>query len=524
MLKSSGLRIVTTGKSIIIKGASARGTLYGVYEFLAQCFNYEYFADTAIRIDTNVTELALINFDITDVPDFEYNLSTYGYVRLVNETLRRYRMVTDRSLIIPVGSNMYHNSFDWFPVETYKAEHPNWYSIDGTQLCYTARGDVQEYNEMLLVATQTAKAILSDSRYLDYNILTLTQQDGSGWCTCDSCTDTAQRYNGSNSAVVIHFMNALKANIDEWFLTDGSAYSRDLKLLFFGYHQTNKPPTIYDEVTGKHEPVDSTVKCIAGVGVYFAETSGDYLQDFFADVNAEIARNMAGYACLTQDIFFWSYQTNFSYYLTPYNTFDGMQNVYQVAKYNNAFLLFDQGQYNEIGKATGWSALKVYLNSKLSWNVNADVETLIDEFFTYYFGPAKAHMREMFDSYIQQARYNAENKGYTGENTIYFDALQQTFWSERLLNGWISYTDRALNAIEYLKTSDIDAYNAYSQNIRRERLSALYLLIELYGETIDETTLQSYKITFYNDAQEFELTKENEKDSLQALYSKWGIL
>ena len=524
MLKASGLRIVTVGNSIIIKGATDCGTLYGVYEFLAQYFNYEYFSDTAIRIDTNVTELKLMNFDITDVPDYEYNLATYGYVRNNNEMTRRYRMVTDKWKMIPVDGKMYHNSFSWLPKETYQADHPNWYSIDGTQLCYTARGNVQEYNAMLAAATEKAKLILSDSRYLDYNVLTFTQQDGSGWCSCNMCTTTAANYNGSNAAVVIHFVNALKTNIDEWFLTDGAAYSRDLKLFFFGYHRTNKPPTIYNETTGKHELVDSTVRCVPGVGVYFAETAGDYTQDFFADVNAEIAKNMAGYGCVTDDIFFWSYQTNFTYYLTPYNTFDGMQNVYQYAKYNNACLLFDQGQYNELGKASSWSALKVYLSSKLTWNVNADMDVLIDEFFINYFGPAATHMREMFDSYLEQARYNSEYNGYAGPESIMIDALQQSFWSKALLESWLSYTDRALNSIGYLKTRNMDAYNAYSENIRRERISVLFMLIELYGDTLDATTLQLYKTTFYNDAQEFGLTRLSEKFGLETLYSKWGLL
>ena len=520
LLKSGGFRIVTVDNSIIIKGASDRGTLYGVYEFLAQCFNYEYFSDTAIRIDTNVTELALIEFDITDVPDFEYNLATYGYVHnAANETVRRYRMVKDKWLIIPVGRNMYHNSFDWFPKETYYANHNQWYSTDGQQLCYTAHGDPVEYAAMIETATQTAKALLSNPAYLGYNVLTLTQQDGRSWCKCTTCTATAEQYNGSNAAVVIHFLNALKTNIDAWFLTDGAEYSRDLKLLFFGYHQTNKPPTIYNEVTGKHELVDSTVKCVSGVGVFFAETDGDYTQDFFADSNAEIANNMVGYGCVTEDIFFWSYQTNFSYYLTPYNSFDSMQSIYQYAKYNNAFVLFDQGQYNELGKATAWAALKVYLNSKLAWNVNADMNTLIDDFFINYFGPAGAYMREMFDSYIAQARLNSDN----GYDTIWVNALQESFWSEELLNSWISCIDEALDSIDYLKTIDIDSYNAYSENIRRERLSVLYLLIELYGTNLDSTTLQSYKTTFYNDAQEFGLTLVSEKGTLETLYSEWGL-
>ena len=80
-----------------------------------------------------------------------------------------------------------------------------------------------------------------------------------------------QKY-GTNAAVVVKFVNALRRLIDTGFEKDGAEYKRDFKLLFFAYHLTNRPPTVYDKKTNTYKPVDSSVKCTPGVGVYFAET------------------------------------------------------------------------------------------------------------------------------------------------------------------------------------------------------------------------------------------------------------
>ena len=54
VLGDTGLTIQTNGQSIFLLGAKEYGTLYAVYEFLSQAFDYEYFASNLIQIDRNV--------------------------------------------------------------------------------------------------------------------------------------------------------------------------------------------------------------------------------------------------------------------------------------------------------------------------------------------------------------------------------------------------------------------------------------------------------------------------------------
>ncbi len=523
VLGVSGLRIKTSGKSVFMRGATDKGSLYAVYEFLTQSLNYQFYADNAIQINRNVTDLPLMNYDITDVPDYQQNTATFGYIRMNRTTCNRYRMINDSDLIIPVGPNLYHNSFDWLPKETHQQSHPEWYSLDGDQLCYTAGGDEASLAEMVDVVAEKMKTILQNSAYDDKNIITITHQDNWQWCDCESCLSELATY-GTNAAVMIKFVNKVKAKIDEWFLADGADYSRDLKILFFGYHQTNKPPVVFDQATGKYKPIDDSVVCLPGVGVYFAESAGDYTQSLYGENNKEIRENMEGYGVLTDTLCFWSYQVNFTKYLTPYNSFNGMQETYLCGVLNNAYFMFDQGQYNETGNPTGWCKLKAYLSSKLAWDVNADLETLTQNFFDGYFGPASSLMKEMFDGFRLQSIDNELNNGYSGLRNIHSNALQAKYWPQQLVQKWLDLTSQALEIIETTKQDYPLMYESYKINVNRERLSPLYMMVELYESSQTVETIQAYKSEFYNVATHAGLLKEGEtRAEMSDLYVRWGI-
>ena len=71
--------------------------------------------------------------------------------------------------------------------------------------------------------------------------------------------------------------------------------------------------------------------------------------------------------------------------------------------------MFDQGQFNQ-SVGTDWFRLKEYLTAKLQWNVNQDMDTLIDNFFTNYFKNASVSMKNFFDSQQLHHTWLAEEK------------------------------------------------------------------------------------------------------------------
>ncbi len=77
-----GCIIRTQGNSVYIAGGSDYGALYGVYDFMSICFGFEPYYKDCVVIDTNVSELKLYNFDVTDIPDFASRAIDHGFINL----------------------------------------------------------------------------------------------------------------------------------------------------------------------------------------------------------------------------------------------------------------------------------------------------------------------------------------------------------------------------------------------------------------------------------------------------------
>ena len=517
-LGHSGFRIVTRGSSVFMAGATAYGTLCAVYEFLHQTLGFEAYSASVTQLSQDVREVRLWNYDITDVPDFQYRIRGYGFMDGDSTLRNRFRMQTINEIAIPVDGSIHHNSFKWLPKETWQSTHSEWYSEDGRQLCYTAHGDSDSLDDMIDAVVEKMKGILMEDR--DKLYITITHEDTQTWCTCQTCTAEREKYGGANSAVVIKFLNRVSRAVRSWFEGDGAEYARDLKILFFAYHQTNKPPTVYDAATDTYSAIDDSVICDEGVAVYFAETNGDYTQSFYERNNSEIANNMRGWGALCDTMFFWTYGVNFSYYLTPYNSFNSMQDTYRFAVRCNPVLIFDQGMHNETAQPTAWGALGAYLGAKLAWNVDADVGALTDAFFAAQFGDGAQAMRAMYDSFRMRAEYNEAYNGYSGSRSIFIDALQEQFWPRGLLENWIALTQQALGAVGALQETDPEQYTIYSRNIIAERISPVYMLTEIYANELKPAELEAYRQMLREDLELIGTTQLNEQTQISDLLNR----
>ena len=69
LLGSDGYRMVTEDNIVYIAGYGDYGSLYGVYDFLNDALNYEFFYTDIYALDKNVWDLKLRNYNVTEVPD-----------------------------------------------------------------------------------------------------------------------------------------------------------------------------------------------------------------------------------------------------------------------------------------------------------------------------------------------------------------------------------------------------------------------------------------------------------------------
>lgn len=531
-LTSSGTHMLTKDKTLFLYGDTELASLYAVYDFLEDVIHWDYFGMESYYVDTNVKTVPLKEYDHVNIPDFEYRATSYGYQ--VNNPVwaNRMRLTHHFDQMPEVKGYIVHNSFGY--VQDYIAGHEvYWYSDDGAQLCYTAHTskadrytEGSEYLQLLDACTKTAISYLK--QYPDTHILSMTQQDIGTWCGCESCNEVKKEYGGANSSLLVLFMNDLRDRIDEWFATEeGQQYYRDVKLAFFAYQATVDAPATKN-AEGKWEANKGydgkPIHCDEGVVVWYAPINCDFMQSIYSPTNKPVINAIEGWTAISDEMMLWFYDATFRQYMNYYDTFDYMQEYYQVAKKSGAFYMFNQAQIFVSETAYSWGILKSYLNAKLAWDVDADFDALMDKWFDNYYGPVADSMQNLLTA--QRLHFNAlKQKGvnYGGSTSSMLD-VRADHWTKPVLNSWIAMYDEVLEELKPLKKSDEALYETYYLRIAAERLTVYYLFITLYEGTTSAETILQYKLQFKEDVRKIGAEMTNEGSiSVTSLLVNWGV-
>ena len=512
----SGYSIRTIDGNVYISG-QGMGLMNGVYEFLRTHFNYEYYTDGFYKIDDcTLKDVVLQTINEEYKPSFEYRLPAYGFEitaagGYATDPDVGYRMQYNNLSIKGVGENMWHNFFNAIPLEEYKSAHPNWFSPDGSQPCLTRDKDG--------LATEMAgkvKAVLAANPSATF--VMIGQQDNDDWCTCDTCKSVISQYGGYNSATYILFMNAVSDKLQPYLVESGRT---DVKLGMFAYHKTQDAPVT--TVGGKVSLIDG-MKLNSNVCVVYAPIEANYYVSFNDEVNASVKKNIEGWGLVADNVLYWIYMENFGYYQLIFDNFGSMQENLQLLHEHNGMWLYNLGQYNN-GNSTGFSRYKAYLNAKLMWNVNADVNALTDDFFNNYFGVASADMRKFFNEYRAMTKHIYENE----DKTIGYLSLNghtpsaSDFWYSSM-NKWLGYIDNALAEAEKLSKTDATEGERVTKAVKLESLFIRYALITYFSGNFTSDQLLTMKTEWQADADKLGVTLCGEHKNLETLYKEWGIL
>ena len=546
-LGTSGYILKTVQDNVFMLGANTQSSMFAVYGFLSKTLRFEQFFTKYYRLNKGVKSLPLPTYDLTDIPDFEYRIQGTGFIRYDAENLRRMRWTDNgegnTNLFIPAVPNdrntIWHNTFSYLSPAEYKEKYPEWFSTpwqeetahgagSRNQLCYTARGDKEKYALMVDTVARKLETLFSMEQYKNHNWITVSIHDNQNGCQCPTCQAEKRKY-GADSAVIVKFLNDVAKKVETWMQTEEgkSHYRKDFRIFFFAYHATNASPTKYDKETDTFLPIDDSVKCNEHVVPYFAETNGDYLQNFHDEgtANTPIGRNMRGWSALSKELYFWSYSTNFWYFFVPYNSFDAVQDTLRFAKNCHTKFVMIQDQWIQENTQTGWGIFKNWLHGKLLWDVNADVEKLKEEFFKEYFMEASATMMQAFDTWRVWARYQRDVLGLKGFRTVYFDILQKHLWPKEKVLDWIALIERAEAEIAVHIETNKPLYMELKRHIRTESIAYRFILLELYKDDYSTEELQKMRQQFIWDTEwlGLRLMRTMQRKYTDELAKEWGV-
>ncbi len=177
-LKANGYVIRTQGRSVILFGGQDLGTQFGVYELLRQLFGYVRYGVDTYYIESGVKDKNLPQFDIYDNPDFDYTGANYGSTYSDKDAAHKMRTETVDEIYMTATAEYVHNTMDYLPPEEYEAKYPEWYATNTTpyrQLCYTAHGNPERYEQLVNEMTEKVKVAIDAEP--NKSIISITNED-----------------------------------------------------------------------------------------------------------------------------------------------------------------------------------------------------------------------------------------------------------------------------------------------------------------------------------------------------------
>lgn len=520
LLGANGYKIKTLNDNVYIVSNKDFGVLNGVYGFLEHTIDFDTYA--ADELYYKKGDIPLMNFDIVDVPDIQYRVGDVTTKIDGDSTYRmRLKYNSNDDVFAYVKGTLYHNSLYYFPESQYSDEYyKDWYSSDkGTtdylQLCYTSHGNQEKQNEMLEIA---AALIVDTLKNFTADNVTFMQSDVNTWCDCQYCSAEKAKY-GTDSAVVIKFLNKLSDKVKEKLVLENMS-DRNFNICFFAYQKTENAP-VKDNGDGTYSPIDESVRLKDNICVYYAPIYARYNSSFEEGENKPYAETLKKWNAISKKTFVWFYQTNFSHYLYPYNSLPTMQERYQYIAKQGAEFIFDQNQWDQSTK-TAFHRLKAWMGAKLSWDVNANYEELLDEYFTHYFYEASEPMREMFDQITYHMEYLARESDMSGD--IYYKINQHKYFSKPMLDNWLNLIDKAYSNISKYQNDDPVLYEKLHSRIAIEAMSIRYMIIDLYAGRFSPEKLKTMQNQFMQDCFKYGIDMVAELDEISIIFQQWGIL
>lgn len=521
-LGEQGYVIKTVNGNVFIWSEGSIGILYGVYEFLSREFGYECYYEDVFSIEKGVSEKKLMGFDLVDKPDFTYRKT--GYTNIVKGEFANRLKMNYATSFMRVGGADVHNAIFYVAPAKFESTHPKWYD-EGTknnqlmfrQLCYTAHGDATELAAMREEVLKVLKNTIRDNP--DSKYVSFTQADTSAWCNCNACSKTISRNGNCKISTIISFINPVAKELKQWM---NDLYpERDVNIVIFAYGPTIDCPAIYDSSTKSYKPYTEEMALCDNVSVYYAPIGADYVSNMNKSVNRSFKENLDKWSALCSDNLCWYYSTIFGEYLDFYNTFDSMQENYKLLKDRGFDFIFDQAQC-DVTECTGFSRLKMYLNAKLAWDVDENVEKLTQGFFENYFLDASENMYDLYKS--MKDSYNSYyTKGkITGNCNITASMKRTGCVSRTKILEWLDFIDKAFEEVEKYKQTDVELYNTLCDRITIESICVRYLYSEVYPTQLGEG-INAFRKELKDDLTRFKFNKWWEGYGINNLFNQWGI-
>ena len=385
-----------------IAGEGLRGVLYCVFEFLEREYGARFLAKdceflpkttgvltlpakgTSHRYAPSVISRIVLAQDVVNAsPDF--------LVKTRNNFLGNFRSLSDDWGGLD-GIIFFCHSWTQMITEDYFQEHPEWFALrDGvrlagqySQLCLTNQEMRQELTRLVLAALRKDGG--------RNHFITVSQNDNHRYCLCDNCNSFVAAH-GNQTDLLLDCVNQVAEAVAKEF---PNVYVDTL-----AYHYTRQPP--------------KTIMPRDNVAIRYCTIEAKSLYPLDSPQNNAICQELQAWKDVAQKMLIWNYVTDFFKYYLPHPNFHNFAKDARLFQECNAINILQQGAHDAGGPAADLADLRNYVLSRLNWDPQADQETLVEEFLTHFYGPAKPYVRDYLDTLatLAQATDTAPDTCYT---------------------------------------------------------------------------------------------------------------
>lgn len=471
-----GFEVTTVGENIVVRGNSERGVVYGVYALCNALFGLEFFTPEYYSIKKGDLPFRQLNITVKpDIPARSLGIApVYDYIageRLLPNALRMglMGMAEDWGICS-------HSYFKILPPAKYKDSHPDWYSAgdDGKNLCLSNEEMRREFTENLY-------RIVLDSPKMKYYMI--GQEDSTTYCNCPECTRAIKELNGSFSSMVIQFTNDVIREINARLKKD--APERKVVFIMFAYQQTLNPPVkkVGDgfESLYRGDIEENFAVMLAPLNAqsdfsYFDEKNHTSFGKTFYNADGKATRDiLLGWRAITSKIFFWSYHVDNTDWFIPFDDWDVISENYRAYVKMGVHYLFEEGSYGKY--IPNFNKLRVYVYSRMMWNVNLDPQELINRFMEGYYGSIHVKVRRYFDFLREHCLEISKKQGRPMLYVTYddFDLMSAAkYWPKDVLEKALELYNDALSS----------ATPEEYERFKEEGAPVMYMLLLDYADSL----------------------------------------
>ena len=492
----SGYYIKTVGNNVFISCpdyTTSSGVLYGVYDFLQDAINYEFYAADEIYVE-EMKDIPLYDYTGYIVnPSFQMRSLVHAEMRDDTLSNMRYRMVYPSESYGFV--NWGHGQLGKFVKPsakctcgecdgtiTYYQHHPDWFSADRSQLCYTG-GE-------LLEKVVAQRFIDYFQQYPDATYFMFGQEDVISHCECDRCKQAMVDYAKNQGGLQVALMNNVIPMANAWL--EKNQPGRRVQYVVYSYYGTRMAPTKTDE-NGEIVAYSDRVIPHEDLYIFYTPIETNFAYQLESGMNADVYEDLKNWGKIADgQMLMYLYDINFHAYLINFHNFTTVQGMYEECAELGVSCITSQSAGTYV---TGFREMRSYVESWLMWDLSLNYEDLVVKFMNAYYKDAADYMYEFYK--IIRDRYTYYHALINpGAGGIYGDVQNVQIWPQSVVAKMDEQFDAALKSIAKYKETDPQLYATLEARIMKENLMPLYLKLTLLSSYYSAEEYTEMKATF----------------------------